>query len=151
MASDLLNVVMYIVYLPIIILIHELGHAVFVVLVGGKVKEVSIGRGEEAFRFGKFVLYKSDWWTGFCAWEDIDSLAEYKQLLIYMGGIIFNLATATTVWILGDAQYADWYRSFIVASYFMAVLNVLPIYYKNLNLKSDGLQCLELIKSTGGR
>ena len=51
MASDLLNIVMYIVYLPIIILIHELGHAVFVVLVGGKVKEVSIGRGEEAFRF----------------------------------------------------------------------------------------------------
>ncbi|MBM7706351.1 membrane-associated protease RseP (regulator of RpoE activity) [Chryseomicrobium aureum] len=59
MASDLLNLMMYIVYLPIIILIHELGHAAFVVLFGRNVTEVSIGRGEEAFRFGKFVLYKS--------------------------------------------------------------------------------------------
>lgn len=151
MASDLLNLVMYIVYLPIIILIHELGHAAFIVLFGGKVTEMSLGRGEEAARFGKFVINKNSWWTGFCAWEDIDSFAKYKKFLIYMGGIIFNLATATAVWILGDAQYADWYRSFIVASYFMAVLNVLPIDYKNLNLKSDGLQCLELIKSTGGR
>lgn len=138
---------MYTVYIPLVFIIHELGHAAFVMLFGGEVKEIRLGAGEDLFRVNKFIIKKNIYWGGFCAWANIDPLAMYKKLLIYLGGIIFNLATGTLIWIVGDVQYADWYRAFIVASYMTAFINILPFKFRNSTLESDGLQCIQLLRT----
>ena len=147
MQNDYINFLMYIVYIPLVTIIHEFGHAAFVMLFGKEVKEIRLGDGEEIFRIKKFVIKKDSWWTGYCAWENIDTLATYKKLLIYLGGIIFNVSTATCMWIFGDTQYADWYRSFIVASYVTAVITIIPHKYSGSKLASDGLQCVQLLRT----
>ncbi|KGR83198.1 site-2 protease family protein [Lysinibacillus odysseyi] len=150
MQNDFINFMMYIVYIPLVVIIHELGHAAFVILFGREVKEIRLGVGEDFFRFNKFVIKKSSWWTGYCSLGNIDSLATFKKLLINLGGIIFNLSTATFIWIVGDAQYADWYRAFIVASYITALINIIPFKFPSSKLESDGLQCVQLLR-TGKR
>ena len=148
MQEQLINFVMYIIYIPIVIIIHELGHALFVVLFGKEVREIQLGFGEDLFRIKKFVVKRSMGWSvGYCSWENIDSLAWYKKLLIFLGGIILNLLTATLVWIFGDVQYADWYRAFIVVSYFIAVINLFPFKSNITKIDSDGLQCIKLLNS----
>jgi len=147
MLNELVNFIMYLVYIPIIIIIHELGHAAFVLFFGRDVKEISVGMGDELFRIKKFVVKKYNWWTGYCAWGNIDSLAAFKKLLIYLGGIIFNLITATLVWAYGDVQYADWYRAFIIASFFSALINIIPFKFPSLKFETDGLQCIRLLSS----
>ena len=150
MQEQLINFVMYIIYIPIVIIIHELGHALFVVLFGKEVREIQLGFGKDLFRIKKFVVKRSIGWNGgYCSWENIDSLAWYKKILIFLGGIILNLVTATLVWIFGDVQYADWYRSFIILSYFIAVINLFPFKFKSniTKIESDGLQCIKLLNS----
>ena len=147
MQEQLINILMYIIYMPIVVIIHELGHAFFVVLFGKEVREIHLGFGEDLFRIKRFVVKKSVWSIGYCSWENLDSLTWYKKILIFLGGIIFNLVTATLVWIYGDANYADWYRAFIVFSYFLAVVNLLPFKSNFTKIESDGLQCIKLLNS----
>lgn len=147
MGDELFEYILCLLYIPLIVIIHEFGHAAFVILFGQEVKEISLGAGEVIFRIKKFVIKKNSWWTGFCAWGNIDSLAMYKKLLIYLGGIIFNLSTATIIWIFGDVQYADWYRAFIFSSYFVALINILPFKFPGSGLESDGLACIQLLSS----
>lgn len=146
MLEQSINFMMYIIYLPIVIIIHELGHAAFVMLFGKEVKEISLGFGEDLFKIKKFVVKRNGWWTGYCSWENLDSLAWYKKILIFLGGIIFNIVTGTLVWIFGDVQYADWYRTFIIVSYWSALFNLLPFKYIFIG-ESDGLQCIQLLNS----
>ncbi|WP_107840093.1 site-2 protease family protein [Metasolibacillus meyeri] len=147
MAANGIENILCILYIPLIVIIHELGHAAFIILFGREVTEISLGVGEVIFRIKKFVIKKNSWWLGYCAWENIDSLATYKKLLIYLGGIIFNLSTATIIWIFGDVQYADWYRAFIFSSYVMALINIIPFKFPSSGLESDGLACIQLLRS----
>ena len=147
MQNDFINFLMYIVYIPLVAIIHEFGHAAFVMLFGKEVNEIRLGNGEELFRIKKFVIKKNSWWSGYCAWGNIDTLATYKKLLIYLGGIIFNLCTATCIWIFGDVHYADWYRAFIAASYIAALINIIPFKFPSSKLESDGLQCVQLLRT----
>lgn len=147
MQNEFINFIMYIVYFPFVIIIHEFGHAAFVILFGKEIEEISLGTGKEIFRIKKFVIKQSNWWTGYCAWENINTLPTYKKLTIYLGGIIFNLFTATVIWIFGTVEYADWYRAFIVTSYLVAFINILPFKFSGSNLESDGLQCIQLLRT----
>ena len=146
MQNDFINFMMYIIYLPLVVIIHEFGHATFVMLFGKEVEEVSLGNGKEIFKIKKFVIKNNSWWIGYCAWENIDTMATYKKIIIYLGGIMFNLSTATLIWIFGNEEYADWYRAFIVTSYLVAVINILPFKFSS-NIESDGLQCIQLLRT----
>lgn len=146
MPNEFINFMMYIVYFPLVVIIHEFGHAAFVLLFGKEVEEISLGDGEEIFRLKKFVIKKNSWWMGYCAWGNINALATYKKILIYLGGIIFNLSTATVIWIFGYVEYADWYRAFIVISFFSSLINLIPFKFGSSNFETDGLQCIQLLR-----
>ena len=82
MQEQLINFLMYVLYMPIITFIHELGHALFVLLFGKEVREISLGYGKDLVRIKKFVVKRSFGWNGgYCSWENIDSLAWYQKIL----------------------------------------------------------------------
>ncbi|MEO4052576.1 site-2 protease family protein [Solibacillus sp. CAU 1738] len=143
-------VITCLLYAPIVTLIHEFGHATFVKLFKGNINIISLGVGNEIFRFKKLSIRKNEWWRGYCGWN-IGKLESWKEILILLGGFIFNISSATIIWIFADTQYADWYRSFIYLSYAIGFFSIYP--YKmqhpirDEELESDGLQCLNLIKS----
>ncbi|WP_193768990.1 site-2 protease family protein [Metasolibacillus meyeri] len=134
-------------YLPIAILIHELGHALFGTLVKVKITEVSVGTGQSLFQYGRFRV-RRNLLKGYFKYDASNPLTTYQSILLALGGIIANLVTATAVWILGDIAYADWYRPFILVSYSMAVVNLFPFKMKRESelYDSDGLMVFKSIK-----
>ncbi len=147
----LIAIITCLLYAPIVALIHELGHATLVKLFKAKLTVISLGVGHEVFRIKKISIRKTQWWRGFCGWSNIDEISIFGKILIYLGGFIFNISSATIIWIFADTQYADWYRSFIYLSYVIGFMSIYPYKFQNpitdVEMESDGLQCLNLIKS----
>ena len=86
--------------------IHELGHLVFATLVGAKMKK---------FKLGAFHLSLS---------YDSSHLSYQREILVCLGGIIFNLASvlvALTLPIKNEGM-----TFFIVASILLSLMNLYP-------------------------
>ena len=66
----LIALITCLLYAPIVVLIHELGHATFVKLFKAKLTVISLGVGHEIFKFKKISIRKTQWWRGFCGWKE---------------------------------------------------------------------------------
>ncbi len=86
--------------------IHELGHLFFATLVGAKIKK---------FKLGAFHLSLS---------YDSSHLSYQREILVCLGGIIFNLASALTALSLPIKN--DGMIFFIIASVLLSLMNLYP-------------------------
>ena len=86
--------------------IHELGHLVFATLVGAKMKKFKLG----AFHFS--LSY------------DSSHLSYGREILVCLGGIIFNLVTAFIALLLPIKN--DAVTFFIVSSILLSLMNLYP-------------------------
>ncbi len=115
---------------PFIALIHEAGHAFFLKLAGGELLELSIGNGEVLWKYKLFYLRVAYFAGGQVVAKDIEILGKFQRTLFYLGGILFNLASAvildlTTGYELG--VFRNYLDSFIFVSYLNVVINLLPL------------------------
>jgi len=144
-----INIIAHIVYAPIVVIIHEYGHAILVKLFGGKINYIGLGAGDTLFQYKIFGIGKIGWWyTGRIYYEFKKEINTTKKFLISLGGPAINIVSATFIWIVGNVEWADWYRGFIVVSYFVAIFSLIPHKYKEDGLESDGLQIINLIKNS---
>ena len=134
---------------PVSMFIHELGHAFFVRVFGGKVTGIGFGYHNEhiLFRWGKFYVSRDRLFEGRTYWE-FEGMTVGQRLFISMGGILFNVITASALWGFGNPAYADFYRGIIIFSYFIALIALLPTTYKD-GIDSDGLAAWKLIRRSG--
>lgn len=120
-----------------------MGHAFFVRIYGGEIKGLGFGEGEVLIKVKKFFVKRKLILMGRIEWKLPINLTSYKYILIYLGGIIFNIITGTLVWIFGNVEYADYYRNFIIFSYLVSFCSLVPFKYSP-NTDSDGLKVLNI-------
>ncbi|WP_400247673.1 hypothetical protein AB3U99_11360 [Niallia sp. JL1B1071] len=142
------NLILYFISYILVTIIHELGHAFFVRIYGGEVKGIGFGKGDILIKIGKFYIKRNSLIMGSIEWKLPIIQMKYKYIMIYLGGIIFNLLTGTLIWIFGNEQYADYYRNVIVFSYLIALFSLIPFKFPD-NSESDGLKVLHILMNKG--
>lgn len=135
------------IFMPIITLIHELGHAFFAKIFGAEIEKIVIGSGKTFFTLGKFEIKTMYFWFGYFQ-ADILGNNKSTKIVTLLGGIIFNLASFSIVRIL---LYIDiisnntFIRLFLAFSLYTIIAALIPIKYYN-GMNSDGLQIYQIIK-----
>jgi len=145
----LVNIVYLVIYYPCVTFIHECGHAFFIKLFGGKINYIGFGEGDTLIKYKKFRIGKTDWFAGRIYFEFRNRVTTQKMILVYLGGPLINLLSATLIWIFGNEEWAYLYRGYIIFSYLIGIASLIPFEFKS-GIKSDGLQVLNLFKSNVG-
>lgn len=60
------NIAYFIICYLVVIIIHEIGHAIFVKIFGGKIIYIGFGEGDPLFEYKKFKIGKKSLLSGGC-------------------------------------------------------------------------------------
>lgn len=135
------------IFSPLNIFIHELGHAFFIKIFGGKLKKIYIGTGEPLFDIGKIVVNKYFFLFGLADY-DSSSLSINNRLssfFIAIGGVLFNLITLFIV-ILAFNSYdpGNFLKGYYIGFTCMLIISaIVPITYPDGSY-SDGKHIMRL-------
>ncbi|MCM3356594.1 site-2 protease family protein [Psychrobacillus sp. FSL K6-4046] len=130
---------------PVIALIHELGHAFFLKLFGGAVKEFAIGNGNVLWKKNVFFIKTAYFAGGRVVPENIEILSKNKKMFFYLGGVLFNLLSALTLHFLTGYEFfvfRNYLDSFIFVSYLNVIINLIPLV--TVIGPTDGKQIIDL-------
>ncbi|MCC9135792.1 M50 family metallopeptidase [Pontibacter silvestris] len=137
--------------LPIISILHEAGHVFFAWLMGGKNIKVTVGSGNILFRAGILEVRKYYFWYGLCTFDNLKRNKRFSNILIFLGGALFNAIAALIViyWIeekqLDPSLFTYQFTYFSMYYIFFALL---PMPYPD-GTYSDGKIILDLILYRG--
>ncbi|MBZ9634874.1 site-2 protease family protein [Clostridium sp. FP1] len=134
------------VLMPIIILIHELGHVFFAKLFGAKIKNIVIGSGKTVLTLGKLKIKTVYFYRGAFTVDKLGN-SKFKKIFVLLGGALFNIASCLIIIILFNLNVisqTNLFAVFINFSFFAAVFSIIPMTYGNEN--NDGLQVYQVIK-----
>lgn len=133
--------------LPIVTVIHEMGHYFFAKLFGGKVI-VHIGTGNILFKFGSMRIRKLYFYDGWCEYISLSKKAsKLDKVLVYLGGSLFNILSIfiLNTLILNDfLEPSIFYYQFTYFSFYFLFFSLFPINHLN-GCPSDGMAVLNLL------
>ncbi|MGD6775152.1 MULTISPECIES: site-2 protease family protein [Bacillaceae] len=133
--------------LPIVTIIHELGHYFFAKLFGGKVI-VHIGTGNVLFKFGSIRIRKLYFYDGWCEYISISKKAsKLDKILVYLGGSIFNILSIflLNTLILNEVlEPSIFFYQFTYFSFYFLFFSLFPINHLN-GCPSDGMAALNIL------
>ena len=135
------------IFMPIITLIHELGHVFFAKIFGAEIKKIVIGSGKTFLTLGKFEVKTMYFNYGYFQADKLGN-SKFKKVITLLGGIIFNLASCLIIIILlyiDILSKNDLINIFIGFSLYTIIAALIPIKYFN-DKNSDGLQICRIIK-----
>ncbi|MDX5423077.1 MAG: site-2 protease family protein [Hymenobacteraceae bacterium] len=134
--------------LPVISFLHEAGHVFFAWLMGGKNIKVSIGSGDVLFRLGMLEVRKYYFWYGFCTFDNLERHQRFANVIIFLGGSLFNAIAAVLVIFLIEENTLEpglLTYQFTYFSLYYIFFALLPMPYPDGNY-SDGKVILDLIR-----
>ncbi|WP_078380510.1 zinc metalloprotease [Sutcliffiella halmapala] len=133
--------------LPLVTIIHELGHYFFAKIFGGKVI-VHIGTGNELFRIGAIRIRKLYFYDGWCEYITISKrAAKVEKALVYLGGSLFNIASILMINGLinnGVLEPNIFIYQFTYFSFYFTFFSLFPINHLN-GCPSDGMAALNVL------
>lgn len=135
--------------LPVISIIHESGHVFFAWLMGAKDIRIVVGHGKPILKFGMIDIRKYYFWYGSCTFENIKRKKKSAYILIFAGGIIFNLASTIAVILLVENKTIDsgiLSYQFTYFSMYYIFFALLPMIYPG-GYFSDGKIILSLLRN----
>ncbi|TBW30426.1 M50 family peptidase [Gramella sp. KN1008] len=135
--------------LPVISILHEAGHVFFAWLMGAKKIRIIVGTGKSIFRYGIIEVRQYYFWYGFCAFENIERKEKFANILIFLGGVLFNLLSTIAVILLiqNEVLKAGMFTyQFTYFSMYYVFFALLPMIYPGGHY-SDGKVILELLKN----
>jgi hypothetical protein len=149
------GVLMYLIS-PILTFLHELGHAICVLILTNDIVDIRIGNFENkhvSFKIGRLEVYLNKFspWVGSTNWSELPQ-EKYKKILICLGGpiasalvgVIFLLLVSITENIL-----KIFLGSFLLGSIVQFLSTIIPMTYKHgpyKGRKSDGFYAIQAIK-----
>lgn len=143
---------------PIIILVHELGHAFFALLftkgqvniiIGSKKsKKYTLKIKRLRICFSKFTFF----YSGFVKCSEIP-VEKYKRILIFIGGpissLLLILSCSYILMLIDSLVIKIVLRALVYGSILTFVITVIPITYKSKNykgMKSDILNVIHILR-----
>ncbi|PKD16192.1 hypothetical protein APR41_10420 [Salegentibacter salinarum] len=139
----------FFIILPIISLIHESGHVFFARILGAKNIQIVVGTGKTITRKWFFEIRKYYFWYGFCYFDNIDESQRWRNILIYLGGSIFNIIAAFLMVYLVNTEWLEqgiFSYQFVYFSLYYVFFAFFPMKYPDGNF-SDGKILLDLLKN----
>lgn len=136
------------IYEPIIILIHELGHAFFNFIFGGETKKIVIGKGKRLFSIGVLEIRRWYFYSGQCSVKSPENDSKPLKIIMLLGGVLFQLFIGIILLLLvksGIIEHGNWLDVFLSFSFFIAVSAIIPITYLD-SMNSDGKQIYYTIR-----
>lgn len=134
--------------LPLISILHETGHVLFAKLMGAKNIRVIVGTGRPLLKLGMLEIRKYYFWYGVCTFEDIERKEKFSNILIFSGGILFNLLGIIAVMILVNQEILEpghFTYQFTYFSWYYIFFALFPMPYPGGNF-SDGKIILDLLR-----
>lgn len=139
----------FFIVMPIISFLHEGGHVFFAWLMGGKNIKVTIGTGKVISRIGMLEIRQYYFWYGLCTFENLKRNERFSNILIFAGGVLFNLLGMVVVVVLAENEIIETGMltyQFTYFSLYYIVFALLPMPYPDGNY-SDGKVILDLIRN----
>jgi len=134
------------------ILIHEIGHAVAIKIVGYELKSFKVGPIRYEKKQGKWRLYfDKHVFLGWVTYDAEESKSTLKSdMLVTLGGIIANILVGLLLvglYYVSQGFYKNGLLIFVgLMSIFLGVINILPINTGVKGIESDGVLFWRLIK-----
>ena len=135
--------------LPVISFLHEAGHVFFAWLMGGKNIKVTIGSGAKLFRVGMLEVRKYYFWYGLCSFDNLKYQQRFANILIFLGGVLFNAVAALAVIYLvenGTIEAGMLTYQFTYFSMYYIFFALLPMQYPDGSY-SDGKVILDFLRN----
>lgn len=134
--------------LPLISVLHESGHVLFARLMGAKNIRVVVGTGQPLLKLGMLEIRKFYFWYGVCTFENIERKEKLSNILIFSGGILFNLLGIIAVMILVNQKILEpghFTYQFTYFSWYYIFFAIFPMPYPGGNF-SHGKIILDLLR-----
>lgn len=138
----------FFILLPVISIIHEMGHVFFAWLMGGKNIKIVVGTGKPIFNRWIVEVRQYYFWYGFCTFDNVTRQRRLASIFIFSGGALFNLLGAIGIIllvkndILKESLFTYQFTYFSLYYIFFALI---PIPYPD-GTYSDGRIILDLIR-----
>lgn len=130
---------------PIAILIHELGHCMWVKIFGATVTRINIGIGDKVFSIGKLHINRGYFQGGNFYYNNLNKPTKVRIIFILLGGVLANLIIFCVLFILHFYLSLNRYvYLFAIVNFYNTIFNLLPITVNGMNL--DGKQIYNIIK-----
>ena len=133
--------------LPIVTLVHQLGHMFFARLFGGRVN-VHIGTGKVLTKIGPLHIRRLYFYDGWCEYVTIaKKKIRWQLILVYLGGSIFNLASILIVngWVLMNGmEEGIFVYQFVYFSFYFLFFSLFPVWRGDD--PSDGMAVWNLLR-----
>lgn len=136
------------IILPLVSMIHEIGHLFFAFLFKAKNQTLDIGCGKPVFKIGRLCFRKYYFFYSWCQFERLENNSKLNYILVYAGPMIFNIFAA--IMINGLVQYdliaaQKFWNLFVYYSIYFVLFDVIPMRYPD-GQPSNGLVVFEMLK-----
>jgi hypothetical protein len=129
----------FLLVLPLVSLVHQLGHSVMAIFFGGRV-DFTIGKGKTIFKWRKIKIKSVYFLDSFCVYEKLKYDNRLTHACVYAGGAIANLASIFLIngLVISDILSASLFSyQFVYFSVYYIVFSLLPIKFTETT-SSDG-------------
>lgn len=125
---------------PLVALIHEMGHAFFILLFGGKV-HLALGHGKKLFKIGIVSVHQIYFLDSFIKYTKLKWGNRFTRFFVHAGGVIFNLGSVFLLNYLVHQSILNEHIFFYQFAYFsvwIATFSLVPVNYGD-GKYSDGV------------
>ncbi|MGE7931511.1 hypothetical protein [Viridibacillus arvi] len=156
-------ILFYLIGIPISVLLHEIGHALGVVLFSNEETHVYLGSkndsNNENFQLGRIHFHINWAYFGFCA-VNKNKLTKLQFTLMSIGGPIVSLIlfSASYFLMVGLSHFEpkNFFKGMTIINFVLFISTIIPIRYPNwikpyAGLSSDGYQILKLFKDDNSK
>ncbi|WP_339230224.1 hypothetical protein NSQ77_08160 [Oceanobacillus sp. FSL K6-2867] len=137
----------FFVLLPIVALIHQLGHYLMALLFGGR-SEIILGRGKLLFKIGTITVNRYYFLDSYCHYESLRKNTRLTHLLVHGGGVLLNLISILLVnlfIIIGWLPETQFFYQFGYFTIYYMFFSLFPVQYSEKHA-SDGKQIINILR-----
>ncbi|APH06363.1 site-2 protease family protein [Bacillus weihaiensis] len=138
----------FFVIFPLVTIIHVLGHYFFAKLSGCHVKMI-VGCGKKLFSIGPLEFRMFYFWYGGCEFTSIKATTKARNILIYLGGSIFNGLSILLMYSFifeGIIESSNVTYQFLYFSIYTVFFALMPMDYPD-GSPSDGKAILKIMRN----
>ena len=138
----------FFVLLPLVALIHQLGHYLMARLFGGR-SEIILGRGKLLFKLGTIKINRFYFLDSYCHYKSLKINNRWSNILVHAGGILLNLLSIILVnlsIIIGWLPETQFFYQFGYFTIYYMFFSLFPIQYSEKHA-SDGKQIINILQN----